>query len=83
LKGYNTKSFDGYERNFVATGFFVALVGFLKSVTTFNCAKKKLKGDFGKLKKQLVEDIGLHENAQERYMAITRNNNLICFNRTE
>jgi len=38
-------------------------------------AKKELKGEFGKLKKQLAED-GLHIKQQERYMAIARNKNI-------
>ena len=56
--------------------FDVASVGFYKVGQRLNRAKKELKGDFGKLKKELAEDGGLHEKQQERYMAIARNKNI-------
>ena len=65
------------EINSVATDLFdVASVGFYKVGQLLNRAKKELKGDFGKLKKELAEDGGLHEKQQERYMAIARNKNI-------
>ena len=49
------------EINSVATGLYdVASVGFYKIGQLLVRAKKELKGDFGKLKKALVEE-GLHE----------------------
>ena len=53
----------------------VASIGFYKAGQLLNKAKKELKGEFGKLKKQLAED-GLHIKQQERYMAIARNKNI-------
>ena len=64
------------EINSVATGLYdVASVGFYKIGQLLVRAKKELKGDFGKLKKALVEE-GLHEKTQERYMSIARNENI-------
>ena len=64
------------EINNVATGLFdVASLGFYRVGQLLNRAKKELKGDFGKLKKQLAED-GIHEKQQERYMSIARNKNI-------
>ena len=56
--------------------FNVASLGFYKVGQLLNRAKKELKGDFGKLKKELTENGGLHEKQQERYMAIARNKNI-------
>ena len=53
----------------------LASLGFYKTGQLLNRAKKELKGDFGKLKKDLAED-GLHIKQQERYMAIARNKNI-------
>ena len=53
-----------------------AQVGFYKVGQLLNKAKKELGGDFGKLKKRLTEEHGLHEKAQERYMRIARNPNI-------
>ena len=65
------------EINSVATDLFdVASVGFYKVGQLLNRAKKELKGDFGKLKKELEEDGGLHQKQQERYMSIARNKNI-------
>jgi hypothetical protein len=65
------------EINSVATDLFdVASVGFYKVGQLLNRAKKELKGDFGKLKKELADDGGIHEKQQERYMAIARNKNI-------
>jgi hypothetical protein len=55
--------------------FNLASLGFYKTGQLLNKAKKELKGDFGKLKKDLAED-GLHIKQQERYMAIARNKNI-------
>lgn len=55
--------------------FNLASLGFYKTGQLLNRAKKELKGDFGKLKKDLAED-GLHIKQQERYMAIARNKNI-------
>jgi len=55
--------------------FNLASLGFYKTGQLLNRAKKELKGDFGKLKKDLAED-GLHVKQQERYMAIARNKNI-------
>ena len=55
--------------------FNLASLGFYKPGQLLNKAKKELKGDFGKLKKDLAED-GLHIKQQERYMAIARNKNI-------
>ena len=50
-------------------------VGFYKTGQLLNKAKLELKGDFGKLKKQLAEN-GFHIKQQERYMKIARNPNI-------
>ena len=47
-------------------------VGFYRAGQLLNKAKRELKGDFGKLKKQLA-DKGLHQKQQERFMKIARN----------
>ena len=80
LRGVPMTSESFYSRiseiNTVATGLFdVASLGFYRVGQLLNRAKKELKGDFGKLKKQLAED-GLHEKQQERYMSIARNKNI-------
>ena len=53
----------------------IASMGFYKVGKLLVKAKKELKGDFGKLKKQLAED-GLHIKQQERYMSIAKNKNI-------
>ena len=64
------------EINDVSTDLFnVASLGFYKVGQLLNRAKIELKGDFGKLKKELAQD-GLHEKQQERYMSIARNKNI-------
>ena len=80
LRGVPMTSESFYSRiseiNTVATGLFdVASLGFYRVGQLLNRAKKELKGDFGKLKKQLAED-GIHEKQQERYMSIARNKNI-------
>ena len=53
----------------------IASIGFYKAGQLLVKAKKELKGEFGKLKKELADD-GLHIKQQERYMAIARNKNI-------
>jgi hypothetical protein len=53
----------------------ISTVGFYKVGKLLVRAKKELKNDFGKLKKQLAEN-GLHEKQQERYMSIASNKNI-------
>ena len=53
----------------------IASIGFYKAGQLLEKAKKELKGEFGKLKKQLAQN-GLHIKQQERYMAIARNKNI-------
>ena len=53
----------------------IANIGFYKAGQLLLKAKKELKGEFGKLKKQLAND-GLHIKQQERYMAIAKNKNI-------
>ena len=70
LRGVPMTSESFYSRiseiNTVATGLFdLASLGFYRVGQLLNRAKKELKGDFGKLKKQLTED-GLHEKQQAR-----------------
>ena len=53
----------------------IASIGFYKAGQLLEKAKKELKGEFGKLKKQLAQN-GLHIKQQERYMAIAKNENI-------
>ena len=53
----------------------IASIGFYKAGQLLVKAKKELKGEFGKLKKELAQS-GLHIKQQERYMAIARNKNI-------
>ena len=53
-----------------------AQVGFYKVGQLLNKAKKELGTDFGKLKKRLTEEQGLHEKQQERFMRIAKNPNI-------
>jgi hypothetical protein len=53
----------------------IANIGFYKAGQLLLKAKKELKKEFGKLKKQLADD-GLHIKQQERYMAIAKNKNI-------
>jgi len=53
----------------------VSNVSFYKAGQLLEKAKKELKGEFGKLKKQLADN-GYHIKQQERHMAIARNKNI-------
>ena len=53
----------------------IASIGFYKAGQLLVKAKKELKGEFGKLKKELAQS-GLHIKQQERYMKIARNKNI-------
>jgi hypothetical protein len=53
----------------------IASIGFYKAGQLLVKAKKELKGEFGKLKKELAQS-GLHIKQQERYMAIAKNENI-------
>jgi hypothetical protein len=53
----------------------LSTLGFYRTGQLLNRAKKELKDDFGKLKKQLQDD-GLHIKSQERFMRIARNKNI-------